>query len=292
MADFVDKIVKDPKNPPATVMLTGYIGASSEADHKRLYFDPHLSSYADIPNADILHEQDAKSGDGLHASFVWIKRNAQITYGTAVEDRPKGTFLDGPIMRDHAGGAGGAAASQIHAIATITSSGHLCPTHTPNCNVASFPTITAMGHICPSHTPNCGGGPHTLAAFGPISTPTITAGGFVCPSSGCGHTQHPQAAFGPISTPTITAGGFVCPSSGCHHTQHPQAAFGPISTPTITFQGFVCPSTGCGHTHHPVAQIATITFQGHVCASSTPGCGHPPHHTMAQFIPNYYGQGS
>ena len=53
-ADFVAKIVKDPKNPPATVMLTGFLGASSEPEHTRLYFDPHLSTYVEIPDDAIL----------------------------------------------------------------------------------------------------------------------------------------------------------------------------------------------------------------------------------------------
>jgi hypothetical protein len=234
MADFVDKIVKDPKNPPATVMLSGYVGASSEPDHKRLYFDPHLSSYADIPNTAILHQQDAKSDDGLQASHVWIKRNAQVIYGTAVEDRPKGTYLDGPITRDHMAGAGGAAAPQMQAMSTITSTGHLCPTHTPNCNVAlqaqaaawPFPTITSMGHICPSSGPACGG--HHTVAQAAWPFPTITALGHLCPSTGCGGGSHTlaQAAW---PFPTITSMGHTCPSSspGCGGGPHTMAQFVP-----------------------------------------------------------------
>ena len=205
MADFVDKIVKDPKNPPATVMLSGYLGSSSEAEHKRLYFDPHLSSYADIPNADILHQQDAKSDDGLQASYVWIKRNAQVIYGSPAADRPKATYLDGQITRDHMAGAGGTGAPQVHAMSTITSSGHLCPTHTPNCNVGvhpqvaaawAFPTITSMGHLCPST--GCGGGTHhPMAQTAAWAFPTITSMGHLCPSTGCGGGAHTMAQFMP-----------------------------------------------------------------------------------------------
>lgn len=109
-ADFVAKIVKDPKNPPATLMLRGFLGASSEDKHTRLYFDPHLSSYAEIPNDAILHTQVAASEDGLGAAHVWIQRDAQLTYGPAAAQRPKGTFLEGPIMQDHLAAAAGAGA--------------------------------------------------------------------------------------------------------------------------------------------------------------------------------------
>ena len=46
-----------PTNPPNTVMLSGYVGASSEDGHTRLYFDMELSSYVDIPNDAILHRE-------------------------------------------------------------------------------------------------------------------------------------------------------------------------------------------------------------------------------------------
>jgi hypothetical protein len=270
MADFVDKIVKDPKNPPATVMLSGYLGSSSEAEHKRLYFDPHLSSYADIPNADILHQQDAKSDDGLQASYVWIKRNAQVIYGSPAADRPKATYLDGQITRDHMAGAGGTAAPQVHAMSTITSSGHLCPTHTPNCNVGVHPQVAAAW------------------AF-----PTITSMGHLCPSTGCGGGTHPMAQTAAWAFPTITSMGHLCPSTGCGGGTHPMAQTAAWAFPTITSMGHLCPSTGCGGgTHHPMAQTAawafpTITSMGHLCPST--GCGGGAH-TMAQFMPNYSGQ--
>jgi hypothetical protein len=63
-ADFVAKIVKDPKNPPKTIMLTGFLGASSEPGHTRLYFDPHLSNYVEVPDDAILHTQEAPGEGG------------------------------------------------------------------------------------------------------------------------------------------------------------------------------------------------------------------------------------
>jgi hypothetical protein len=109
-ADFIAKIVKDPKNPPETLMLTGFLGASSEDGHTRLYFDAGLGSYVEIPNDAILHTEPA-GDEGLSASYVWIKRDAVLIYGPASSQRPKGTFLEGPIMQQHLGAAGPAAAA-------------------------------------------------------------------------------------------------------------------------------------------------------------------------------------
>jgi hypothetical protein len=105
-ADFVARIVKDPKNPPDILVLTGYVGASSEEAHTRLYFDPGLSNYVEIPNDAILHTEPAGEG-GLGAVYVWIKRDAVLTYGPAASQRAKGTFLEGPIMQQYLGAARG-----------------------------------------------------------------------------------------------------------------------------------------------------------------------------------------
>jgi hypothetical protein len=109
-ADFVAKIVKDPKNPPKTIMLTGFLGASSEPGHTRLYFDPHLSNYVEVPDDAILHTQEAPGEGGLEATHVWIRQDAQLIYGPAGAERPKGTFLEGPIMQAHMPAAAAAAA--------------------------------------------------------------------------------------------------------------------------------------------------------------------------------------
>ncbi|KJC60014.1 hypothetical protein UP10_15165 [Bradyrhizobium sp. LTSPM299] len=298
MADFVDKIVKDPKNPPATVILSGYLGASSEADHTRLYFDPSLSSYVDIPNADILHQQYAKSDDGLQASHVWIARSAQLIHGAPAPDKPKGTFLDGAIMRDHIAAAAGGGAGGGQAAWPLTMDPFQCPHTFVVCHHTQFsPTATAI----PTHvicdlrtlTPACH---HTLGivclprtvadpgclASANIACPSIGA----CPSIACGDPgqqagtpQVAAAAFPPIQTPTLTPGGFVCPSFNCGggHTLKEQAAI-----PTVLVGG-LCPSFGChppGH-HTMMAQMAIPTvLVGGICPSF--GCHPPVHHTMMQ----------
>ena len=302
MADFVDKIVKDPKNPPATVMLTGYLGASSEPDHTRLYFDQHLSSYVDIPNQAILHQQDAKSDDGLQASHVWIARNAQLIHGAPAADRPKGTFLEGQIMQDHmAGAAGGAGGLQItHAplFCPITVSPVQCPPHT--LVVAQCPPIT--------RPPQCP--PHTLQIACPTS-PVICNLRTV--QAGCVHptlpiichpqTLPPQCLPRTVADPGCLASANVvcptfgaCPSIACgdpgQQVETPQLAAGAAAPQaqaaiaTITPLGQVCvthtPGCGGGGLHTAAqAAYATITPLGHICPTLLPVCG-GGHNTVAQ----------
>jgi hypothetical protein len=313
-ADFVAKIVKDPKNPPATLMLTGYLGASSEDKHTRLYFDPHLSSYVEIPNEAILHKQDAKSDDGLGATHVWIARDAQLTYGSAGQERPKGTFLDGPIMQDHmAGAAGPGVAFPVthppicvpltlnqfqcpppHTIGPpclpLTIAGPQCPPRTisPPClpNTIRPPCLplTIGGPQCPPRTigPPC---PPLTIILQQCPPPTLP---IHCPTRPivCNINTAPPICF----QPTLS---FIC------QTVAPQCFPRTVADPGCVVSGaFACPSVGfCGDPGGPVEtpqlaaaaapqafQIATITPLGHVCATHTPGCGGGGH-PMAQFMP-------
>ena len=81
---FVDQVVKDPNNPPNALLLQGYLGASSEENHVRLYLDPQLSDYVEIPEDAILHTVDAPAEQSpLGGSYVWINADAQLTHGKA-----------------------------------------------------------------------------------------------------------------------------------------------------------------------------------------------------------------
>lgn len=110
-ADFVSKIVKDPKQPPNTLLLKGYLGDSSEEGYTRLYLDPQLSDYVEIPADAILHTQDV-ADDPLGGSYIWIQRDAEVIHGRLGGDRPKAKFLEGRIYQQYMKGAqfGGARA--------------------------------------------------------------------------------------------------------------------------------------------------------------------------------------
>jgi hypothetical protein len=262
-ADFVAKIVKDPKNPPATLMLTGYLGASSEDAHTRLYFDPNLSNYVEIPNDGILHTQAAATDDGLGATHVWIKRDAVLTYGPASSQRPKGTFLDGPIMQDHMAGAAAAARGGVAFPVTLPpvcggiSLPITCPA-TPYCPPSMQPCIS-LPVICnwPARTlaPPCF--PHTVGPpclmSAQVACPTVGP----CPSIAC----HSLACQGP--------GG-----PGMQRAANMQAGEMVVATEWAYCTWFVCGPGGGGGVHTQVAGVAT-TWPGctQACGPSFIGMG-------------------
>jgi len=109
--DFVAKIVKDPKQPPQAIVLTGFLGDSSEAGHTRLYFDQTLSRYVDLPDTGILHAEPLpKEHSPLGGHTVWVDRNAELAT-RAASGRVPASFLQGPLTQNlsFTAGTGGAA---------------------------------------------------------------------------------------------------------------------------------------------------------------------------------------
>ena len=97
-APFVDKVVADASSPPRVRLLTGYVGGSSEKDCVRLYADPELTSYLEIPGAAVRHSEPVE-GDALGAVHLWVDRDADvISRGENLAER-RGRFLDGPLVR-------------------------------------------------------------------------------------------------------------------------------------------------------------------------------------------------
>jgi hypothetical protein len=248
--DFVAKIVRDPKNPPATLMLTGFIGASSEEGHTRLYFDPHLSNYVEIPDDAILHTQSVPADGGLAATYVWIKRDAQLTYGPAGAQRPKGTFLEGPIMQAHmagaaaAGGAAGAAAGAHGPAAAPPSVVTLCPTQFLACQTHVQPCPTAPTLCCVTPAANC---PPS------VQQPCVSLPAICTPL--CPRTPVVPCITAVVACPTFGA----CPSIACQvggPVQQPGAAALPytsfLCTMNCTIQMAVATQwAGCSQVCHP-----------------------------------------
>jgi hypothetical protein len=83
-ANFIRQIVSDPKNVPDVTLLTGYLGASSEEGHERLYLSPDLSNYVEIPKAAILHQVPLPAEQDAHGGVtLWVKKDAALQYKMA-----------------------------------------------------------------------------------------------------------------------------------------------------------------------------------------------------------------
>ncbi len=78
-ANHVAQIVSDPANPPDTVLIAGYPGASPFEGYERLYFTPDLSNWVDIPKDDVLHQAPVP-GDSFGAVYVWIRKGSALLF--------------------------------------------------------------------------------------------------------------------------------------------------------------------------------------------------------------------
>ncbi|HEV3330485.1 MAG TPA: hypothetical protein VG096_05860, partial [Bryobacteraceae bacterium] len=166
---FVDDIVKDPKEPPQTVLLQGYSGAAVDDANTRLYLDPALSSYVDIPKDAVLHSEDVPQGRSvLGGVYLWVKKGAGLKYGPSVSQQAS-EFLKGSIQQEFAGGGAagqaGLPASQLQPCPLTVGPPcevtllPTCPTHLPPCTqLAPCPTHQppcTLTPPCPTHQPPC-----------------------------------------------------------------------------------------------------------------------------------------
>jgi hypothetical protein len=144
--NFVSKIVKDPANPPKTILLRGYAGASSEKGHTRLYLDAQLNNYVEIPDDAILNEEELP-GTPAGESYVWIKQDAQVIHGEATPQRKKSSFFEGPIAAEVA-----RAPRTIHFGCAITSDACLPPP--PRTTLFTCP-VTNQFNVCQTPVVPC-----------------------------------------------------------------------------------------------------------------------------------------
>jgi len=252
---FISKVVTDPANVPDTLLLAGWLGDSSLPNHTRLYFDPQLGNYVEIPDDAILHAQDQPAGSSLPgASYVWIKKEALLTHKTST-DKARSKFLEGPIAQQYGYGAGQGPQPQGATMANCFSLPPQCivTRENPNC----LPTHDA---VCVTKVPPCG---HTVA-------------GTACVTVGCPLPTHADCPSVQICQPPTVP---VCPSAICltqipatcpTHVNCPHTFFVTCPThvncPTLACPTHInCPSLGTCPTIHGCPTIA-ICPSIHVCS--------------------------
>jgi hypothetical protein len=261
--DFVAKVVKDPKQPPDTILLTGYVGKSSEEGHTRLHFDPELKNYVEIPNDAILHAQEIpKEHSSLGGSHVWIKSDAELIHGKVGPSRTKAKFFEGPIAAAAAaaGPGGGAGNSVLPACVVTDASVCACP---GTIFVGDCPSIqclppTLQWTQCATPLHGC---PPPTQQFTQCPTPLH---GCPTPPAFCGHTPLPACL--PHFTPGCPAQTAVCQAGVAAG-----AALGPLP-PTQ----FSCP------THAPLLCPHTVQAP---CISPLPHCAPSPPPLLCPLTP-------
>ena len=77
--NFVSKLVPDPANPPDLIASPVTVARHPRKGSTRLYANPELSLYYDIPEGDIAFEQPVPAdADPLGAVTLWVKRDSKL----------------------------------------------------------------------------------------------------------------------------------------------------------------------------------------------------------------------
>lgn len=101
--DWVSAVRSDPRNTDPLTVMQGYLGASSEPGHIRVYSDDSLNSFVEVPEEAIIHAVKMSPAESsLGGSRLWLRADAVVTYGDPkLANRPKSTFLEGDIMQQY-----------------------------------------------------------------------------------------------------------------------------------------------------------------------------------------------
>ena len=128
---FVKNVRPDPKSTEDLVLLQGYIGDSDLAGHVRVYSDPALSDFIELPEQDILYCVPIEPAeDPLGGSRLWVKKTTVFTAGDPrLVNRVKSSFLEGDIVR---------AFSDAGTIPSVVLAVREKPSVPTNCPVVSF----------------------------------------------------------------------------------------------------------------------------------------------------------
>jgi hypothetical protein len=241
-ASFVDRLVPDPNNVPDVMLLYGYLGASSEDGHERLYLSPDLANYVEIPESAILHRMAApREQDPNGGTTLWVRKDAALIYKMAPGAQALAHYFAGalqaqgvaPAMHTPAltlgGPACGVTLPNVCQIATAVCTrdtcgvactaagpcltrGADCQTQAATCACTDFGCHTDVTPCINTHIVTCGACPSVAAACQSMGVGCQSAGAD-CTYIGCGHTLACTQGLlcrGAAAAQPLTVGGPQC----------------------------------------------------------------------------------
>jgi len=312
---FTSRVVPDPKNPGDALLITGFLGASSEPEHTRIYFDASLTRYVDAATSDILHTEPLpKEQSPLGGSYIWLKRDAEVLFGKAGTDRAKAKFFEGPVMAAYGnqfGGTAGPAAGGFEAAAGWGGFGgygggggfggggggaifsapvvcqpspfcppsvhHICPTQV--CTHAIFcPSFVVVCHtlVCQVQSFACQASPGCPPP--PPGTPVQFPGAMGAMGMAAQAPVGGPAGPVPIHTAVIVCHPTpLCPSVFCSHHIYCLTPACPVLTPFCPVHTPFCPvlTATCPITPACPVQTPACPIQTLACPIQTAGCPGP-----------------
>jgi hypothetical protein len=94
---LVKALAPDPSKPPErTTRLFGFPGPAADASSTRLWLDPGLTTYVDIPNDAIVHSQTLEDDRG---TLLWVESAATLRYSSTQSHDVQADFLGGSIAK-------------------------------------------------------------------------------------------------------------------------------------------------------------------------------------------------
>jgi hypothetical protein len=285
-AEFVRAIVTDPRNVPDVMRLYGYLGASSEENHDRLYLNPDLSTYVEVPRAAVLHRMAVPTEQDPNGAVVlWVRQDAALIYKMAPAAQALANYFAGAIAGAAAAGpvpdpwapqylagvAGAGAAAMPPAPPFFT--GPHCPPITPFC-----PSVVQVHCPQPHRTPFC---PSAVQVHCPQPTYPVSP----CWSLACG------PGFGQAAGAAQAAAPFLatpfCPSVVQVHCPQPHRtpfclSVVQVHCPQPTYPFSLCyPCAGFGQAAGAAQAAAPfLATPGFGCPWTVPpNC--PPHTFLA-----------
>jgi hypothetical protein len=267
--DFIGSIQPDPAKPESTIMLSGFVGHGPEG-HARIYPDPTLGTWYDIPEADILHSMpiaDSKLG----GSYVWVRANSEIKPGNAAPAAPEAEAAQ-PQQ----------AAAAVQPTPTVQTHCFICPPHTQAvhcwtqpvlCDTMQTPTPATRCFICPPHTQNCT--PATICTLHGHCPPQPSVAPTLCTipqTLPCSLLCQADPRAGGVAAPQQAATGMTVCFTDCQPPGNAMMKPAAGMNPTPRTQCFVCdPPMAAAAVQPPAAHTpATICTLAPPCLPMTP----------------------
>jgi hypothetical protein len=100
-SDEIVEAVSGRDAPQDLITLTGFLGESGVAGHHRLFTDPALTCWVDVPDADIVHRHRMTEDEETYGarSVLCVKREAVLLKGEVTIAEAEAEFLRGGDAR-------------------------------------------------------------------------------------------------------------------------------------------------------------------------------------------------